>query len=99
MTGCKMIDTMETPLTTWIDRNLNGYTAGLGTAFGLAVGGYVAFGVLDIHVLPRIVITYLGAVVGVFVAAVDCDPLHPRPGQADPTLASRDTSRHPSSAV
>ena len=35
---------METRLTAWIDRNLNGYTAGLGTAFGLVVGGYIAFG-------------------------------------------------------
>ena len=74
MTGCKMIDTMETRLTTWIDRNLNGYTAGLGTAVGLVVGGYVAFEVLDIYILPRIVITYFGAVVGVFVAAAIATP-------------------------
>ena len=69
-----MIDTMETPLTTWIDRNLNGYTAGLGTAVGLVAGGYVAFEVLDIHILPRIIITYLGAVVGVLVAAAIATP-------------------------
>ncbi|MYB48493.1 MAG: hypothetical protein F4X72_04365 [Dehalococcoidia bacterium] len=74
MTGCRMFRTMETRLTTWIDRNLNGYTAGLGTAFGLAVGGYVAFGVLDIHILPRIIITYLGSVVGVLVAAAIATP-------------------------
>ena len=74
MTGCKMFHTMETPLTAWIDRNLNGYTAGLGTAIGLAVGAYVAFGVLDIHILPRIIITYLGAVVGVLVTAAIATP-------------------------
>ena len=60
---------MEGRLTAWIDRNLNGYTAGLGTVVGLAVGGFVAFGVLDVHILPRIIITYLGADVGVLVAA------------------------------
>ena len=69
-----MIDTMQSRLTAWIDRNLNGYTAGLGTAVGLVVGGYVAFGVLDIHLLPRIVITHLGAVVGVLVASAIATP-------------------------
>ena len=69
-----MIDTMQSRLTAWIDRNLNGYTAGLGTAVGLIVGGYVAFGVLDVHILPRIVITYLGPVVGVLVAAAIATP-------------------------
>ena len=69
-----MFHTMESPLTAWIDRNLNGYTAGLGTALGLVAGGYVAFGVLDIHILPRIVITYLGAVVGVLLAAAIATP-------------------------
>ena len=65
-----MISTMEA----WIDRNLNGYTAGLGTAVGLVVGAYVAFGVLDVHILPRIIITYLGAVVGVLLAAAITTP-------------------------
>ncbi len=74
MTGCRMFRTMETRLTAWIDRNLNGYTAGLGTAIGLAAGGYVAFWVLDIHILPRIIITYLGAVVGVLLAAAIATP-------------------------
>ena len=55
-----MVGTMERLMNAWIDRNLNGYTAGLGTAVGLIVGVYVAFGVLDIHLLPRIVITHLG---------------------------------------
>ncbi|MCY4530654.1 MAG: hypothetical protein OXD46_16705 [Chloroflexi bacterium] len=65
---------MEGRLNAWIDRNLNGYTAGLGTAAGLVVGAYVAFWVLDIHILPRIIITYLGAVVGVLVAAAIATP-------------------------
>ncbi len=69
-----MFRTMESRWTALIDRNLNGYTAGLGTAVGLMVGGYVAFGVLDIHILPRIVITYLGAVVGVLLAAAIATP-------------------------
>ena len=69
-----MCGTMEGRLNAWIDRNLNGYTAGLGTAVGLVVGGYVAFGVLDVHVLPRIAITYFGAVVGVLVAAAIASP-------------------------
>ena len=69
-----MIATMESRLTAWIDRNLNGYTAGLGTVVGLVVGGYVAFVVLDIHILPRIAITYLGAVGGVLVAAAIATP-------------------------
>ena len=69
-----MVGTMERRLNAWIDRNLNGYTAGLGTAVGLIVGAYVAFGVLDLHLLPRIVITYLGAVVGVLVAAAIATP-------------------------
>ncbi|MCY4528649.1 MAG: hypothetical protein OXD46_06425 [Chloroflexi bacterium] len=69
-----MIDTMEGHLNAWIDRNLNSYTAGLGTAVGLVAGGYIAFGVLDIHVLPRIAITYLAAVVGVLVAAAIASP-------------------------
>ncbi len=53
----------------WLDRNLNGYTAGLGTLFGLIVVAYLTFGVLELHIVPRIMITYFGAVVGVFVAA------------------------------
>lgn len=65
---------MERRLNAWIDRNLNGYTAGLGTAIGLIVGAYVAFGLLDIHILPRVVITYLGAVAGVLVAAAIATP-------------------------
>lgn len=65
---------MEQRLNAWIDRNLNGYTAGLGTAVGLVVGGYVAYVVLDVHILPRIAITYLGAVVGVLVAAAITSP-------------------------
>ena len=65
---------METRLDAWIDRNLNRYTAGLGTAAGLIVGACVAFVVLDIHVLPRIIITYLGAVIGVLVAAAIATP-------------------------
>ena len=65
---------MERRLNAWIDRNLNGYTAGLGTAIGLIVGAYVAFGLLDLHILPRVVITYLGAVVGVLVAAAIATP-------------------------
>ena len=69
-----MCGTMEGRLNAWIDRNLNGYTAGLGTAVGLVVGGYLAFGVLDVHVLPRIIITYFGAVVGVLVAAAIATP-------------------------
>ena len=69
-----MMDAMERRMNAWIDRNLNGYTAGLGTAVGLIVGVYVAFGVLDIHLLPRIVITHLGAVVGVLVAAAIATP-------------------------
>lgn len=69
-----MCGTMEDRLNAWIDRNLNGYTAGLGTAVGLVVGGYLAFGVLDVHILPRIIITYLGAVVGVLVAAAIATP-------------------------
>ncbi len=69
-----MCGTMEGRLNAWIDRNLNGYTAGLGTAVGLVVGGYLAFGVLDVHVLPRIIITYFGAVVGVLVAAAIASP-------------------------
>ncbi len=69
-----MVTTMEGRLNAWIDRNLNGYTAGLGTAAGLVVGGYVAFGVLDIHIVPSIVITYLGAVVGVLVVAAIATP-------------------------
>ena len=58
----------------WIDRNLNGYTAGFGTAVGLIVGAYVAFGVLELHILPRIAITYFGAVVGVLLAAAIATP-------------------------
>ena len=69
-----MVGTMERRLNAWIDRNLNGYTAGLGTAVGLVVGGYVAFGVLELHILPRIVITYFGAVVGVLMAAAIATP-------------------------
>ena len=69
-----MCGTMEGRLNAWIDRNLNGYTAGLGTAVGLIVGGYVAFGVLDVHILPRIIITYFGAVIGVLVAAAIATP-------------------------
>lgn len=65
---------MERRLNAWIDRNLNGYTAGLGTAIGLIVGAYVAFGLLDLHILPRGVITYLGAVAGVLVAAAIATP-------------------------
>ena len=65
---------MEQRLNAWIDRNLNGYTAGLGTVAGLIVGAYVAFGVLDVHILPRIIITYLGAVVGVLAAAAVASP-------------------------
>lgn len=65
---------MESRWTAWIDRNLNGYTAGLGTAVGLIVGAYVAFGVLDVHILPRIIITYLGAVIGVLLAAAIATP-------------------------
>ena len=65
-----MMRTMED----WIDRNLNGYTAGLGTAAGLIVGAYIAFGVLDVHILPRIIITYLGAVIGVLVVAAIATP-------------------------
>lgn len=65
-----MTGTMED----WIDRNLNGYTAGLGTVAGLIVGAYVAFGVLDVHILPRIIITYLGTVIGVLVAAAIATP-------------------------
>ena len=75
-----MTDTMEA----WIDRNLNGYTAGLGTAFGLVAGGYAAFAVLDIHILPRIVITYLGAVVGVLVAAAIATPFTRDRGKPTP---------------
>lgn len=69
-----MSGTMERRVDAWIDRNLNGYTVGLGTAVGLVVGGYVAFGVMDIHLLPRIAITYLGAVVGVLAAAAIATP-------------------------
>lgn len=69
-----MCGTMEGRLNAWIDRNLNGYTAGLGTAIGLVAGGYIAFGVLDVHILPRIIITYLGAVIGVLVAAAIASP-------------------------
>lgn len=65
---------MERRLNAWIDRNLNGYTAGLGTAIGLIVGAYVAFGLLELHILPCVVITYLGAVVGVLVAAAIATP-------------------------
>ena len=79
-----MIDTMQSRLTAWIDRNLNGYTAGLGTSIGLVVGGYVAFGVLDIHLLPSIVITYLGPVVGVLMAAAIATPFTRDKGK--PTL-------------
>ena len=69
-----MMGTMKDRWTAWIDRNLNGYTAGLGTAVGLVAGGFIAFGVLDIHILPSIVITYLGAVVGVLLAAAIATP-------------------------
>ncbi len=69
-----MFRTMESRWTAWIDRNLNGYTAGLGTALGLVAGGFIAFEVLDLHILPRIVITYLGAVVGVLLAAAIATP-------------------------
>ena len=69
-----MVGTVADRWTAWIDRNLNGYTAGLGTAVGLIVGAYVAFWLLDVHILPRIVITYLGAVVGVLVAAAIATP-------------------------
>ncbi len=69
-----MMCIMEQRLNAWVDRNLNGYTAGLGTAVGLIVGTYIAFGVLDIHILPRIIITYLGAVVGVLAAAAIASP-------------------------
>ena len=65
---------MEQRLNAWTDRNLNGYTAGLGTAVGLIVGAYIAFGVLDVHILPRIIITYFGAVVGVLTAAAIASP-------------------------
>ena len=58
----------------WLDRNLNGYTAGLGTLFGLILGAYLAFGVLQLPLLPKIVITYLGAVVEVLVAAAIATP-------------------------
>ena len=75
-----MMGTMED----WIDRNLNGYTAGLGTAAGLIVGAYVAFGVFDVHILPRIIITYLGAVFGVLVAAAIATPFTRNRGK--PTL-------------
>ncbi len=75
-----MMGTMED----WLDRNLNGYTAGLGTAAGLIFGAYVAFGVLDVHVLPRIIITYLGAVIGVLVAAAIATPFTRNRGK--PTL-------------
>ena len=68
----------------WIDRNLNGYTAGLGTVAGLIVGAYVAFGVLDVHILPRIIITYLGAVIGVLFAAAIASPFTRNRGK--PTL-------------
>ncbi len=71
---CRIVGTMESRRMAWIDRNLNGYTAGFGTAAGLAVGAYVAFGVLDIHILPRIVITHFGAVLGVLVAAAIASP-------------------------
>ena len=69
-----MVGAMERRVNAWIERNLNGYTAGLGTAVGLVVGGYFAFGVLDIHLLPGILITYLGAVVGVLVVAAIATP-------------------------
>lgn len=75
-----MTGTMEA----WLDRNLNGYTAGLGTAVGLVAGGFIAFGVLDLHILPRIIITYLGAVIGVLVAAVIASPFTRERGK--PTL-------------
>ena len=58
----------------WLDRNLNGYTAGLGTLFGLIVGAYLVFGVLELPIVPRIMITYFGAVVGVFVVASIATP-------------------------
>ena len=76
----------------WIDRNLNGYTAGLGTAVGLVVGGYVAFGVLersysapDSNHVPRGGCRRVGG-------GGDCDPVYAGPGQADAAVASRDAS-------
>ncbi len=68
----------------WLERNLNGYTAGLGTLFGLIVGAYLAFGVLELHIVPRIVITYFGAVVGVFVAAGIATPFTRDRGKPPP---------------
>ena len=68
----------------WLDRNLNGYTAGLGTLIGLIVGGYLAFGVLELHIVPRIMVTYFGAVVGVFVAAAFNTPFTGDRGKPTP---------------
>lgn len=75
---------MDRRADTWIDRNLNGYTAGLGTAVGLVSGAYVAFGLLELHLLPGIVITYLGAIVGVLAAAAIATPFTRERGK--PTL-------------
>lgn len=66
----------------WLERNLNGYTTGLGTLIGLVVGAYLAFGVLEVHLVPRIIIAYLGAVVGVFVAAAIATPFTSDRGKA-----------------
>ena len=68
----------------WLERNLNGYTTGLGTLFGLIVGAHLAFAVLELHILPRIIITSFGAVVGVFVAAAIATPFTRDRGKATP---------------
>ena len=87
-----MVGTMERRMNAWIDRNLNGYTAGLGTAVGLIVGGYVAFGVLDIHLLPRIRYHAPRGGSRRVGGGGDCDPVYAGPGQADAAVASRDAS-------
>ena len=79
-----MHNTMEQRDNAWLERNLNGYTAGLGTLFGLIVGAYLAFGVLELHIFPRIMITYFGAVVGVLAAAAIATPFTRERGKPTP---------------
>ena len=70
-----MVGTMERRMNAWIDRNLNGYTSGLGTAVGLDRCGCMSrFGCWTFIFCHGFVITHLGAVVSVLVAAAIATP-------------------------
>ena len=87
-----MVGTVADRWTAWIDRNLNGYTAGLGTAVGLIVGAYVAFWAAGRSYLAPDSYHVLGGGCRRAGRGGDRDSIYARPGQADAAVASRDAS-------